>query len=219
MVQTTGIPAARQPSPFPKSAITGRGMVVRFTVRDVEVMLEQGILPEDATTELLNGVIVRKDRADLGDEPNVIGQKHRLVVNKLTNLAGLINLDRQHIQIQNPVLCGEDQAPEPDFAIVRGSIDAYAERSVTGADTSCVVEVADSSLERDVEEKRPIYAAASVSQYVVINLRNRTAIVWGDVDPVAGQFRSEVVVPEGGELRLTLSGGDHFLIRLADLLP
>jgi hypothetical protein len=193
--------------------------MVRFTVRDVEAMLGTGILPEDATTELLHGVIVMKDRSDLGDEPTVIGKKHRYVVTQLTNLAGQINSPHEHVQIQNPVVCGDDEAPEPDFAIVRGPVGSFKDSLPMGTDVTCVIEVADSSLERDSEEKIDIYAAAGVPQYLVLNLRNRTAQSHSDPDDAAAKYRLVSVIDESADLQLRLPSGGTFCVRLATLLP
>ena len=59
--------------------------------------------------------------------------------------------------------------------ILRENLQAYRQRLATAADAWCVVEVADSSYERDRGEKYRAYAAAGVEQYIIINLRNRTA--------------------------------------------
>ena len=191
---------------------------MRFTVDDVMAMIEAGIIPEDATTELLHGMLVRTDRSDLGDDPTVIGKKHRRVVTALTELAGRINTDQQHVQIQNPVICGDDEAPEPDFAIVRGSRRAFPDRLPTGSDVTCVLEVADSSLERDAEEKLAIYASAGVPQYVVLNLRNRTAQVYTEPDLSTATYRSATVFAEAESLPLNLAGGATLAVPLVDLL-
>jgi Uma2 family endonuclease len=205
--------------PLPLSALNGRGGVVRFTVRDVEAMLEIGILREDATTELLHGIVVLKDRSDVGEEPTVISNNHRLSVNKLTALAVRVNSDDQHVQTQNPIVCGEYEVPEPDFAILRGPVGALKDRLPTGADVTCVVEVAHSSLERDSEEKLQIYAAAGVPQYVVLNLRDRTAQLYVSPDPAAGTYRHVSVLSEAEDLALSLPTGGTLTLRVSELLP
>ena len=47
----------------PPSAVAGRGPLVRFTVDDVQAMLQVALVPEDATTELLDDCLVRTDRS------------------------------------------------------------------------------------------------------------------------------------------------------------
>jgi hypothetical protein len=205
--------------PVPPSALNGRGALVRFTVRDMRAMLEQGVIPEDATTELLHGVIVLKDRSDRGDEPTVHGTKHRKCVSRLAELGSRIDSSAQHVQTQLPLICGDDEAPEPDFAVVRGTVDTYDAQLPTGRDATCVVEAADSSLERDVEEKVGIYAVCGVPQYVVLNLRDRAARLYTDPDPSAAAYRSVSILPETADLHLLLPSGSPFVVRVADLLP
>jgi len=53
------------PDPF----IAGRWRVPRLTRADAEVMMRQGIIPEDASTELLNGLIVLADRSARTQDP------------------------------------------------------------------------------------------------------------------------------------------------------
>lgn len=211
--------AVRPGPPLPRSAISGPGGVVRFTVRDAMAMVEMGLIPEDATTELLHGVLVLKDRSGSGEPLISHGKKHRKCVVQLTALAARINGPAQHVQIQLPLVCGEDQGPEPDFAIVRRTPDDYDEGHPTGTDTTCVIEVADSSLERDAEEKLAIYAAADVPQYVVLNLRNRTAQVYDDPDPASATYRSPSVVAEGDDLHLNLADGGRLTVPVRELLP
>src|ERR1700722_11253416 len=97
------------------------GHLVHFTVDDVTLMVRQGILPEDSTTELLNGLIVVKDRADHAGDPMVHGARHRLAIRRLMALAARIESDSRHAQVQLPIICGVDQMPEPDFAVIKGT--------------------------------------------------------------------------------------------------
>jgi Uma2 family endonuclease len=219
VMQASASPTVPLRPPVPLSALNGRGAVVKFTVNDHRALLETGVIPEDATTELLHGVIVRKDRSDSGDDPTVHGKKHRKSIVRLTKLERRIDGPGQHIQIQLPVICAEDEGPEPDFAIVRGTEDDYDDKLPTGQDTTCVIEVSDSSLERDGEEKLPVYAAAGVPQYIILNLRNRTAQVYGDVDTTAGAYRSVTVLAETDDLRLALPSGESLTVKVSDLLP
>lgn len=192
---------------------------MRFTVKDVLSMLEHGILPEDATTELLHGFIVLKDQSETGGDPTMHGLQHRKCVVRLGKLAARIDSAEQHVQIQLPVICGDFEAPEPDFAIARGTEDDYDKSLPTGRDVSCVIEAADSSVERDSEEKPQIYASGGVKQYIVLNLRDRTAQIFSDPDVPTALFRSTITVPDTTTLRLLLPDGKTFEVVVSDLLP
>lgn len=203
----------------PQSLLTGRNGFVRFTADDVQIMLRQGILPEDSTTELLNGLVIHKDRGDLGGEPLLLGPKHRACIRRLTALVSRIDTPARHAQVQLPIVCGIDQMPEPDFAVIRGPDSDYTDRLPTAADTFMVLEAADSSLERDRDEKLPVYAAAGIQQYVILDLRTRTAMIYANPDRAAGTYPPPTIVREGEELWLRVGEDEIFTIPLADLLP
>ncbi|MBV8782230.1 MAG: Uma2 family endonuclease, partial [Phycisphaerae bacterium] len=164
--------------PIPPSAIAGRGVVHQFDVNEALGVLRCGEIPEDASLELLNGFLVHIDRSAVGGDSTMHSPGHRKSVRKLTALAAHIDTATRHVQIQSPIICGKRQMPEPDFAIVKGSDDDYTDRLPAAADTHCVIEVADSSWERDRNEKLPIYAQAGVPQYIILNLRSRSAEVF-----------------------------------------
>ena len=211
--------AVSPPPAVPPSAVAGRGPLVRFTVEDVLAMLRAGLLPEDATTELLDGCIVRKDRGEHGGDPMAHSPGHRYSVRRLTGLAAAIDGPDRRVQIQLPIVCGPDQMPEPDFAVIRGPDTDYMDRLPTAADTLCVIEVADSSLERDRNEKLPVYARAGVPQYVILNLRNRTAEVYAEPDREAGTYSPPILLQVVDVLDRCLERGRTLAMPLADLLP
>jgi hypothetical protein len=84
------------PGPF----LDGRWRVPRFTRHDAESLMRLGIIPEDASTELLDGLVVLKDRAAVGEDPFMIGRNHRKAVERLSDLRTRINDARRHVQSQ-----------------------------------------------------------------------------------------------------------------------
>jgi hypothetical protein len=191
---------------------------VRFTLADTLSMVRQGILPEDSTIELLDGALVYRDRFDLRGDEVVEGFKHSYVINALGRLARLVENDRRHLRTQSTLKCSETHAPIPDGVVVRGTLDDYADLT-TAADAYCVLEVADSSYERDVGEKLQAYARAGVPQYIVLNLRTRTAEVRTKPDATACSYPAPVVVTEGESLRVSVGDYEYVEIPLAQLLP
>ena len=201
------------------SALAGRGTWVRYTVQNVLKMIGLGIIPEDATTELLNGLIVHVDRSATGGDPTMHSPGHSKPVSRLTALVSQINTSDRRIQIQLPVVCGNVQMPEPDFAVVFGSDELFTKRLPAASDTQCVIEVADSSLERDRYEKGPMYAAAGIQQYIILNLRNRTAEVYSSPDAAAGTYPPPQIVSAEASLELRVGNGETVSVALASLLP
>src|SRR5689334_15710907 len=113
--------------PPPEQFLDGRWRLPRLTRSDAEAMVRIGIIPEDASTELLNGMIVLKDRAATGEDPSMIGQDHRRCVERLSNLRLQINSASRHVESQQPLVCTETHVPEPDFMVLRGALDDYTD--------------------------------------------------------------------------------------------
>ena len=196
-----------------------RGGLVRFTVDDVLTMIRQGILPEDSTVELLNGLVVLKDRSDLGEDPLMHGPKHRMCIRLLTAWASRIETPNRHAQIQLPIVCGGDEMPGPDFALLRGNDRDYAERLPTNADVFLVAEAADSSLERDQIDKLDIYARSGIAHYLILNLRNATIECFSDPDQLAGTYRVKKTVRRDESFYLPGGPDGDVEIRGLDILP
>jgi Uma2 family endonuclease len=199
-------------------ADASRRRVVRFTWRDMLAMVRMGVLPEDASTELLDGQITQVDRARKGEGPDMIGKQHVDVTTRLMRLAASIDCDARHVRSQQPLICSDTYAPIPDFMIVRGTLDDY-EDAPRASDALCVIEVADSSYERDTGEKLRAYAAAGVPQYVVIDLDNRRAEVFTNPDIAARCYFTREICEASAPLTLNLDEGPAFVIDLAGLLP
>ncbi len=204
--------------PPPEPWIAGRWRVPHFTRADAEAMIRIGIIPEDASTELLHGVIVLKDRSAHDQDPTMIGKDHRKCVERFSALRKAIDCEVRHVESQQPLVCSDIHQPEPDIMVLRGTLDDYADLPLA-ADAYCVVEVADSSLDRDEGIKLYWYARAGVPQYVVVNLRNRTAEVYTSPDVTAGTYAPPAVVAEDGVLSLRVGAEAVFDIPLRDVLP
>jgi hypothetical protein len=192
---------------------------VTFTVDDSLRMVAQGLLPEDSTVELLDGILVYRDRFDLKGGEIVPGVHHDYVVTLLAELGPSIKNESRHLRTEKTLVCEQRSAPIPDAFIAKGALRDYAERYPTAADVWCVIEVADSSYERDAGEKLIGYARAGVGQYIIINLRNRTAEVYSEPNEQAGTYAQQVVVAAEAELSLTVGDNEFFSFPLATLLP
>jgi Uma2 family endonuclease len=181
-------------------------------------MIEDGIVDEDSVVELLRGVIVRKDRGSPGEDPMGHSPLHRLIVALLTALAGRINSPTRHLQIQLPISCPPDGAPEPDATIIKGSPRDYVDRLPGPGEISCIIEAAHSSLQRDREDKLPIYAAAGVPQYIIINLFQNVLEVHSDPDRAQEEYRTKVTLQRGGTVSLLMPDGT-LEVAVSDLFP
>jgi Uma2 family endonuclease len=134
-----------------------------LTVDIYAQMVENGILGEDARVELLNGALF---------DVSPIGSRHAAIVDRLNFLFGRARGQEIIIRIQNPVQLNPISLPQPDVVLLRQRDDFYAEAHPGPADVLLLIEVADSSLAYDTEEKLPAYAAAGIPEVWIINLND-----------------------------------------------
>ena len=144
----------------------------RFSRADYHRMIEAGILQEDDRVELLDGEIIAM---------SPIGPRHNTVVDRLnrffTKLSGTAFICRTQGSISMP----GDSEPEPDIALLRFRDDEYEQALPTPDDVLLIIEVAESSIEKDREAKRDLYAAAGIVEYWVLDLKTDELLVHGDL--------------------------------------
>lgn len=205
--------------PPPGAVLSGQSRLVRFTREDAASLVRIGIIPEDASTELLDGFIVLTDRAARGEDVLRVGRGHRVCVERLSGLRSEIDNAERHVQSQQPLACSDTHEPQPDFMVVKGQLAELDEDGPFACDVYCVVEVADSSYERDIGDKLRGYARAGVAPYVVINLRNRTAEVYTNSNVDAGTYPPPQIVSAPDILSLRVGDAEFFDVPLRDILP
>jgi poly-gamma-glutamate synthesis protein (capsule biosynthesis protein) len=198
-------------------AAGGRLELLPLSVEQYDRMIEEGILPEDTGVELLDGVLVRKDRGDAGGDPMTVGESHAYVVRQLAHLGHRLDPARMHLQTQQPIIIPGAGEPEPDAAIVRRPLTAPGKPRAD--QISCVIEVAGTSLERDRTTKLRHYARAGIPQYVILNLADRTAEEYLKPDQTAGKYAKANTYSDEALLGL-LTGHDQKLeAPVAELFP
>ena len=85
------------------------------------------------------------------------------------------------VRIQMPVALDDESEPEPDLAVVPGTWANY--RAGHPSLPALVVEVAESSLAFDREDKGSLYARGGVRDYWIVNLVDRALEVYRDPGP------------------------------------
>ncbi len=130
-------------------------------------MAEAGIFGEDDSIELIDGRVV---------EMSPENKPHRVAISKATDVFIRALTDRPYfLQNQSTLPLDEWNVPEPDFAVLRGRPDDVLEGE---PEVVLVVEVADTSLERDRSVKQALYAKQEIPEYWILNLRSRTLEVY-----------------------------------------
>lgn len=199
------------------SELQGRVHFYPLSVGQYHRMIREGILPEGEPYELLDGQLVRKDRNEQGNDPMTVGENHATVVRKLARWREALLPRGCWIQTQMPITLGDDSEPEPDAAIVRGREEDFDGRHPSASDVVCVVEVADSSLQRDRVTKQRLYADASIGVYLIINLADRVVEFHDQPQPGTGRYARCVTLHPDSHITLPL-GVDLFTVPVTDVL-
>lgn len=158
--------------------------LAKWSVDDYHRMIAAGIL-RDRSVELLAGEIV-----EMSPETPIHYNTAKRGAKYLEEL--LIGL--ADVRFNGPISLS-DSEPEPDIAIVRSPESTYNERHPEPQDIFWVIEVAKTSLKKDLELKASIYAHAKIPEYWVLNLSSKQIIVFRE--PENGQYKSVQTIAEG----------------------
>ena len=85
------------------------------------------------------------------------------------------------VRTQQPVSLDDESEPEPDLAVVPGRPGDY--RHAHPARPALAVEVSDSSLHFDRQQKGSLYARAGIEDYWIVNLVDRVLEIYRDPGP------------------------------------
>jgi len=191
---------------------------VKITVDQYHRMIEAGILQADDRVELIEGLLIRKDRSDLGDDPMSVGKKHAFVISTLTELDAKLRRLGSYMRIQLPVTLSKFDEPEPDGAVVRGRPADYVD-SHPGPDAlTCVIGASNSSLADDRDRKQRIYARAGIPQYLIINLVDGVVEEYTEPDPRSGRYFRVTPYPRSTRVELR-TATKPLVVPVTKLLP
>ncbi len=137
----------------------------RFTVDDVYLMVDHGILLSDQRIELINGEII---------DMSPINLPHANSVTKLDRFFSKhLSQDDYIIRVQNPILLSDYSLPEPDLVIAYYREALLEDEHTRPNDVVLLIEVADTTYRSDRDTKAPLYAAEGVPAYWIVNLNKR----------------------------------------------
>jgi len=190
---------------FPSAGILGN--LFRMKVDQYENLVESGVL-DGEPIELIDGLLVRKT-----------GKKPPHVIACEASRDELLPLLPRgwRLVLEAPVRIPDYDEPEPDQGIVRGTREDYEDRHPGPADIALLIEVSDTTLDRDRGEKRAAYARGNVSTYWIVNLVDRQLEIY--TDPSATGYRRVRILKPDEEVAVVLDGTEIGRITVSDLLP
>lgn len=201
------MPMMLQGGPF-KAPVAG---FHRFTVAEYHKMIEIGVLTEDDRLELLEGYLVEKMPHDPIHDGTI-----QLVESAVLQVAPAGWCGRTQMAASLP-----PSEPEPDFVLARGHKRSYLTRHPGPPDIGLVVEVSNTSLDSDREDKLPIYARAGLPVYWIVNVVDGQVEVHEQpsgpsADPA---YKVRTIYKPGDLVPLVLDGNTVGAIPVVELLP
>ena len=157
----------------------------RWTIERYHQAIDAGLF-EGQPVELLRGeiVVMPPER-----EP------HAYYTSEVGDYLRALLQDQAKIREAHPITLPDDSEPIPDLAIVKPLGQIYLDRHPYPGDIHWVIEFSNATLTKDLEEKRIAYGEAGITEYWVVNLRDRQLHVFRNLQE--GDYGSESILKAG----------------------
>lgn len=157
----------------------------KWTIERYHRAIEAGIF-DDQPLELLRGdlIVMPPER-----EPHAYYNTE--AADYLRTLLG----ERAKIRDAKPVTLPNNSEPVPDVAIVKPLGEVYLEHHPYPEDIFWIIEFSNATLNKDLGEKKDIYAEAGITEYWVVNLKYKGLQVFRDLKN--GQYKTELTLTTG----------------------
>jgi Uma2 family endonuclease len=157
----------------------------RISPDEYRRLIEAGVFDEDARIELIDGLLLDMSPKTRAHENAIAWLNRHFVLN--------VDQRRFEVRVGAPLTIGTSE-PEPDLAVILQS----APRPHHPGTAELVVEVAVSSLTRDLIDKPPIYAEAGVPVYWVVDLDGQRGVIHTSL--VEGRYTQVDTIDPPGHL-------------------
>jgi Uma2 family endonuclease len=157
----------------------------KWTIERYHRAIEAGIF-DDQHIELLRGELIfmppeRESHAYYNTE----------AADYLRSVLG----ERAKIRDAKPITLTNNSEPAPDIAIVKYLGEIYLEHHPYPEDIFWIIEFSKATLNKDLGEKKNIYAEAGITEYWVANLKNFQLKVFRDIKN--SQYTTELTLTTG----------------------
>lgn len=176
-----------------------------INVQEYHRMADVGILGAEERVELIEGQIWQMAAKGAG---------HSAAVTRCDRMLRKVLGDRVLVRLQDPIQLDKYSEPEPDIAVVASDPLDYENNHPTPEQVYLLIEVADTTIKRDLELKSLLYAKAGIIEYWVLEVINRQINIFRDPSP--NGYLSKSVVADGDSISL-LAFGDYEIV-VSDLI-
>ena len=146
-------------------------------------------MPPDVRVELVDGEI---------RQMAPIHPPHASIVKRLNSLLAVQLKGIAVVGVQDPIQLDDYNEPQPDVTVLRFRNDYYASQHPTPADVLLTIEVADTSLSYDRDEKMPRYGRAGIPESWLVDVQSGTITVF--TEPHAGGYGQQRVLSRGQDI-------------------
>jgi len=160
-----------------------------FTVTDYARMRETGILSEDDRVELIDGEVRLM---------SPIGPVHAAIVKRLNTMLNRVLADTLILSIQDPIQLNDYSEPQPDLAILQYRADFYAQAHPVADDVLLVIEVSDTTVDYERDEKLPRYATANIAEAWLVDVNTFTVEQY--LQPRNGKYLVQQLAERGDSI-------------------
>jgi Uma2 family endonuclease len=136
----------------------------KLTVGEYHKLGEAGILHPNDRVELIGGLLVQMAP---------IGPEHQFILEKLNDIFSEQKRGRYKVGPGRPIPIADFDEPRPDMVLFKA--DAGVRRQhISPREIYLVIEVSDTTLKFDPEEKRRAYESAGIPEYWIVDIPAKT---------------------------------------------
>ncbi|MEM8779244.1 MAG: Uma2 family endonuclease [Cyanobacteria bacterium P01_G01_bin.49] len=158
--------------------------LAKWSVEDYHAMIEVGIL-SDRCVELLAGEII---------EMSPEGPLHTYTVTESVKYLRSVLDGFAEVREAHPITLSNSE-PEPDLTIVKLPNSRYKTRHPDPEDIYWLIEIANTTLTRDLTLKHRIYAQNNIKEYWVVDLKKQQITIFRE--PMGEFYQQQQVYTQG----------------------
>lgn len=198
-------------SPVESVAAIPNDLIWRLSIEQYHAIIQAGLLTDDDSVELLEGWLVFK----MPKNP-----PHRAITRLVRTALENILPAGWYVDSQEPITLSNSE-PEPDIGVVRGDTRQYLDRHPGAEDIALIIELSDTTLQRDRTVKKRIYARAGISIYWIVNLVEEQVEVYSQplVEDEQPDYSQRLDFARSAAIPIIIEGIEIGAIAVDALLP
>jgi len=163
----------------------------KITVDEYYEMARVGLIDPEARVELIEGEIVAMAP---------IGTSHGYVVDVLNDRLSALVHGKAIVRVHGALRLSNRTELQPDLSVLKLPSEQYRQKQASASDALLVIEVSDTTLQKDLRVKVPLFARYGVREVWVIDLEKNCIRFYRSL--VDGQYQKVSVISEPTTVRV-----------------